>query len=108
MIVTVADFFEHRTLRNICSHSYYCSEMASESLVAAVEPFSLLTQDNIYTREKLVQDLAVRLATETSKIQDAYPCTPLQEGLFSLASKRTGDYVMQQSVEAIARNAEQH
>ncbi|KAI8716954.1 Nonribosomal peptide synthetase 30 [Fusarium sp. LHS14.1] len=97
--VTVADFFKHRTLRNICSHSYYCSEMAAESLSIAVEPFSLLTQDNVATREKLVQGLAAQLRTTTSRIQDAYPCTPLQEGLVSLASKRTGDYIMQQVLE---------
>ncbi|KAJ4326740.1 Nonribosomal peptide synthetase 30 [Fusarium piperis] len=93
--VTVADFFEHRTLRNICSNSYYCSEMAIESLSTTIDTFSLLTQDDI-AREKLVQDLAAQLATKASKIQDAYPCTPLQEGLISLASKRTGDYIMQQ------------
>lgn len=94
--VTVADFFEHRTLRKICSHSYYCSEMAAESLSAAVEPFSLLAQDNIETHERLVQGLAAQLGTTASRVQDAYPCTPLQEGLVSLASKRTGDYIMQQ------------
>ncbi|KAH7268863.1 hypothetical protein B0J15DRAFT_442051 [Fusarium solani] len=94
--VTVADFFEHRTLRSICSHSYCCSEMAAESLSTAVEPFSLLTQDSTDTRETFVQGLAAQLATTPSKIQDAYPCTPLQEGLVSLASKRTGDYIMQQ------------
>ncbi|KAL2679311.1 Nonribosomal peptide synthetase 30 [[Neocosmospora] mangrovei] len=66
--VTVADFFEHRTLRNICSHSYYCSEMAAESQSIAVEPFSLLAPDNIATREKLVQGLAAQLRTTTSRI----------------------------------------
>ncbi|RSL49592.1 hypothetical protein CEP54_012351 [Fusarium duplospermum] len=94
--VTVADFFEHRTLRNICRHSYYCSNMAANSLSTAVEPFSLLVQDSTETRQKLVQDLAAQLGTPAPKIQDAYPCTPLQEGLISLASKRTGDYIMQQ------------
>ncbi|KAJ4245898.1 Nonribosomal peptide synthetase 30 [Fusarium falciforme] len=94
--VTVADFFEHRTLRNICSRSYYCSEMAAESLSTAAEPFFLLAQNSTDTREMLVHGLAAQLGTTASRIQDAYPCTPLQEGLVSLASKRTGDYIMQQ------------
>ncbi|UPK92404.1 hypothetical protein LCI18_003339 [Fusarium solani-melongenae] len=94
--VTVADFFEHRTLRNVCSNAYYCSDMAAESLFTTVEPFSLLSLDDIESREKLVQGLASQLGTTTFRIQDAYPCTPLQEGLVSLASKRTGDYIMQQ------------
>ncbi|CCF41962.1 peptide synthetase [Colletotrichum higginsianum] len=32
---------------------------------------------------------------EASSVQDAYPCTALQEGLFTLTSKRPGDYIQQ-------------
>ncbi|CAI6099138.1 unnamed protein product [Clonostachys chloroleuca] len=28
-----------------------------------------------------------------SNIQDAFPCTPLQEGLLALTAKRSGDYI---------------
>ncbi|TLD06534.1 uncharacterized protein PgNI_08719 [Pyricularia grisea] len=32
-------------------------------------------------------------------ISDVYPCTPLQEGLMSLASKDKGDYIMEGTIE---------
>ncbi|KAF1937768.1 hypothetical protein EJ02DRAFT_299577, partial [Clathrospora elynae] len=36
---------------------------------------------------------------EAHLIEDIYPCSPLQEGLISLTSKRAGDYIMQSVLE---------
>lgn len=59
------------------------------------EPFTLLPTDTDLdaTRSELIS--ACGLSSNQS-IQDAYPCTPLQEGLMVLAMKQPGSYVMRQ------------
>lgn len=62
-----------------------------------IEPFSLLGADTI--AQNIHQDLTALLGIEPSIIEDAYPCTPLQEGLLSLTAKRSGDYVLRAILE---------
>ncbi|KAK1621890.1 hypothetical protein BDP81DRAFT_455844 [Colletotrichum phormii] len=55
-----------------------------------------------------IQDLADQLdqtysrgpcGVSATEIEDVYPCTPLQEGLFALTSKQPGDYTLQAVLE---------
>ncbi|KAI0554286.1 acetyl-CoA synthetase-like protein [Xylaria curta] len=63
-----------------------------------LSPFSLLggTEGSQTTRKVLA---GLCNLADASLIDDAYPCTPLQEGMISLATKRAGDYVLQAVLE---------
>ncbi|KAJ3544059.1 hypothetical protein NM208_g3252 [Fusarium decemcellulare] len=90
--VTVAEVFQHRTLRLVAEMSRYTS--ADES---PVKPFGLVGEETDAT--SLRHDISQSCLVDPEIIEDAYPCTPLQEGLISLASKRPGDYMMQAVLE---------
>ena len=89
---TVADIF--RTPILAAQATIRDNEEAMD--MGSIEPFSLLTADSVLA---LVQDLAALCDMDASHIEDAYPCTPLQEGLLSLTTKRAGEYTMQAVLE---------
>ena len=63
-----------------------------------IRPFTLLghnSSDILQFR----REFATQYGLDLSSIEDAYPCTPLQEGLLSLSLKNRGDYVMQSVLE---------
>ena len=68
-----------------------------------ITPFSLLGRT--IDVPALCSDIALSYgnAIDPFMIEDLYPCTPLQEGLLSLASKHAGDYI-QQSVLKLAHD----
>ncbi|KAI1749210.1 hypothetical protein F4782DRAFT_514383, partial [Xylaria castorea] len=92
--LAVADIF-----RNPVLSAQACIETsaAPEPNAEAVEPFSLLSRGK--APDDVRDELASICALDASSIEDAYPCTPLQEGLLSLTSKRAGDYTMQAVLE---------
>jgi amino acid adenylation domain-containing protein len=58
-----------------------------------IPPFSLMGNtpgilDNL-------SSVAGSLGVDAQSIEDAYPCSPLQEGLLALTTKRPGDYILQ-------------
>lgn len=87
--IEVADIFRHPTLQDLAGTS---SHILDEKRIH-IAPFSLLG-DGIEVASVL-DEVSSRYQLPQNKIQDAYPCTPLQEGLLSLASKRPGDYIEQ-------------
>lgn len=82
--ISVADVFRNPTITGLTSLQ------TSNQLItyANVEAFSLLNDST----ERL-KSIARALDINSSLIEDAYPCTPLQEGLLSLTSKVTTAYV---------------
>lgn len=56
-----------------------------------VEPFSLL-QSSLSAEEACLYASKI-CSVAPQKIQDIFPCTPLQEGLLALTAKRSGDYI---------------
>ena len=87
--ILVQDMFDHPELHALSSRA-----LRREGLEAkAVAPFALLDQNTDISA--LLDDVSSQCHVGTSEIQDIYPCSPLQEGLFALAVKRPGDYVMQ-------------
>ena len=56
-----------------------------------VEPFSLVS--NMGPITQLLADLAQQCGIQIEEIEDAYPATPLQEGLMLLSKKQVGAYV---------------
>lgn len=87
--MTVTDIFRHpclsdlaKTIRNSFGNEH-----------EAVLPFSLLSskRDALEWQAQVAQLCDV----SASLVEDAFPCTPLQEGLLALTLRRSGDYVAQ-------------
>ncbi|KFH45123.1 Nonribosomal peptide synthetase-like protein [Hapsidospora chrysogenum ATCC 11550] len=91
LVVTVADVFHYLTLQNVSAQAKDISTHSPE----AVLPFSLLEGEGGLKGQSFIQDVSVRYGLDPSSLKDAYPCTPLQEGLLSLSATSSGDYVMQ-------------
>lgn len=91
--MSVADIFRCPTIRLL-------SETAAASIDTGVEPvnaFSLLGRGSEI--KEILQEIRLTYGFDVSKIDDVYPCTPLQEGVISLSSKQRGDYVSQNAME---------
>ena len=80
--LTVSDIFEHPKLH----------DMATLAVISTTDddpaPFSLV-QGPIAV---IMGDGAAQCKIQTDQIEDMYPCTPLQEGLFAL-SQKAGAYI---------------
>lgn len=91
--LTVADIFRFPNLREMSNQVHDIASALSDKIPA----FSLL--DKSVDERVFVRNLAEELHVNPVDIQDAYPCTPLQEGLMSLSLQRPGDYLMQEALE---------
>ncbi|KAI3009361.1 hypothetical protein CBS147346_2252 [Aspergillus niger] len=63
-----------------------------ENHVEAISPYSLL---EIVWNEALLQEDVAQYQLDLNTVEDAYPCTPLQEGLLSLSLQNLGTYMTQ-------------
>ncbi|KAJ6781995.1 hypothetical protein PWT90_01282 [Aphanocladium album] len=54
-------------------------------------PFSLLPES--YNHDDLLQEVSEQCEIGKHSVEDVYPCTPLQEGLFALTMKQPSAYV---------------
>ncbi|KAJ2987577.1 hypothetical protein NUW58_g4428 [Xylaria curta] len=87
--LSVADIFRHPTLEALAQSR----KTMTNGHVETIQPFALLAGNQ--SSQDLRNEAALLCDTDASLIEDAYPCTSLQEGLISLTAKRQGDYVMQ-------------
>lgn len=90
LLVTVVDVFRHPKLHEVVEQSRL---QAVNSCSGTLLPFALLETD--IDAPTLTRDLLKQGQLDSITVEDAYPCTPLQQGLFSLSLKRPGDYVIQ-------------
>ncbi|CAH0027398.1 unnamed protein product [Clonostachys rhizophaga] len=91
--LSVADIFRTPRLAALCA----VGSGTLQTLQQTFSPFSLLEGFTDACRGRLARLCEV----EPESIQDAYPCTPLQEGLFALTLKSSGDYIMR-SIQQLA------
>ncbi|KAF4439343.1 destruxin synthetase [Fusarium austroafricanum] len=89
----VADIIRHPILHDLVDTSVH----ELDPVQTSIPPFALL-KDAVDVRSFL-DEVASRHDIDPAKVQDAYPCTPLQEGLISLASARPGACVEQSVLE---------
>lgn len=89
--LTVADIFRHPTLASLAKTRTAVVTDHTEHL----ESFALLSSTEASPAENIRQELSTIVGVDASQVDDAYPCTPLQEGLMSLTAKKQGNYVMQ-------------
>jgi amino acid adenylation domain-containing protein/non-ribosomal peptide synthase protein (TIGR01720 family) len=94
MQLSVADLFRHPKLVALASLNINSSDSTAEEEIAA---FSLLGADADVARFR--KEVAASCGADADLVEDVYPCSPLQEGLMSLTSKRSGDYIMQSVLE---------
>lgn len=91
--LTVADIFTNPTLSHMASKA----TQISESSVEDISPFSLLEKD--WDVESAKNEISTLCGVEAGILEDAYPCTPLQEALMALSAKVKEAYVAQRVVE---------
>ncbi|PHH81423.1 hypothetical protein CDD82_813 [Ophiocordyceps australis] len=87
--LSVTDILRHQTLHKIASHC--CKGMADEAVPFV--PFSLVGD------EFDAANIASHYRFDGAAIVDAYPCTPLQEGLMTLTLMRDASYMTQNVLE---------
>ncbi|KAK8130645.1 AMP-binding enzyme (aureobasidin A1 biosynthesis complex) [Apiospora kogelbergensis] len=82
--LTVADMFRHPKLEDLAEHA---APMLSDKTLEVL-PFSLMGAH--FDATSHVKQLSSKHGWEERSVQDIYPCTSLQEGLFS----QEGEYIM--------------
>ncbi|KAI7970324.1 hypothetical protein EIK77_000321, partial [Talaromyces pinophilus] len=93
--LTVADIFKHPQLSDLAR------EVASRGKIKVadkVAPFELwVNAAEMPAKERTAQleAMAAQCGVKVDQIDDIYPCTPLQEGIFAMTGQREGTYVMQ-------------
>jgi amino acid adenylation domain-containing protein/non-ribosomal peptide synthase protein (TIGR01720 family) len=102
LIITVALIFQHPRLADLAT---FLAEVDGVCpILDDIPPFSLLARNlghslSYSDRSLLGEQLSQICSVDATAILDAYPCTPLQEGLLALSSVQTGNYVLQSVLE---------
>ncbi|GLA63112.1 nonribosomal peptide synthase [Aspergillus tubingensis] len=86
--LTFSEVFQYPTLGNMEGRCRF--ERAKP--VESIPPYSLLGNG---WNEALLQDIVAYYQLDPDTVEDAYPCTPLQEGLLYLSLQSPGTYMMQ-------------
>lgn len=90
--LTVEDVFRHLTLVDI---SRVATDISSRR-EAELTPFSLLK--GLEATEAICSSAITQCDVSRDMVEDIYPCTPLQEGLFALSTKNSGAYISRRSI----------
>lgn len=90
--LSVADIFRYPTI-NVLARS--TSQILNDAIDDEIQPFSLLCSG---LEIESIKSIAVDCGVDLAQIQDAYPCTALQEGLLSLTSKSTGEAYISRTI----------
>jgi amino acid adenylation domain-containing protein/non-ribosomal peptide synthase protein (TIGR01720 family) len=90
MALTVLDVFGKPILADMARA---CGGLeVAAAPVPELEPFDLVQRPPLEL-DALVQEVSTQCNVSSARIQNIYPCSPLQEGLVTLASKQAGAYV---------------
>ena len=91
--LAMADIFSYPRLKDLAHNALRAITGPPSNIL----PFSLLG-DGVDTTA-LLNNVTRQYGIEESVVEDAYPCTALQEGLFSMSLKQPGAFVMQAVLE---------
>lgn len=86
-VLSVANIFRHPELSAMAE----CLELSGAGELVTYSPFSLSPSGS--TQTKFLADLAKQCSIPSDAIQDVYPATPLQEGVFMMSTTHKGAYV---------------
>lgn len=87
--LSVGDIFKEPVL---CDLAKVVEEAETSTLEQDIEPFALIATDE-HERKEVQSKIANLCRVEAAQVQDAFPCTPLQEGLLALTARRSGDWI---------------
>ncbi|KAL3420393.1 non-ribosomal peptide synthetase protein [Phlyctema vagabunda] len=90
LCLSVADILQHQRLSEMAQ----VARPAGIRVQEPIHPFSLLVSP-----EDVFQTAKKQFGVKGVSIQDAYPCTPLQQGLFALSMSQPGAYVARTIIE---------
>nr|POE50100.1 nonribosomal peptide synthetase dtxs1 [Quercus suber] len=88
MLVTVKSVFDDPRLSKVAAQAM---EIEGDGRPHDIEPFSLLSNGVAHSVQTQLREQCMLSGNQT--IEDAYPCTSLQEGLMALAVKQPGSYM---------------
>ncbi|KAL6812971.1 hypothetical protein GGI42DRAFT_313353 [Trichoderma sp. SZMC 28013] len=89
ILFTVSDVFEDPRLFKLATKAHLLAEDTEDT---PIQPFSLLERD--YEDIATCDSTKILLGlSDENEIEDAYPCSRLQEGLMALAVKQPGSYI---------------
>ncbi|KAM3508552.1 hypothetical protein MY10362_001139 [Beauveria mimosiformis] len=97
--LTVAEILKKPRLGDLAA-GLMMSKSSSGQQYETVKPFSLLQPGGLGP-EEMCSYAAKICSVAPDKIEDVFPCTPLQEGLLALTAKRSGDYVATETFELL-------
>ncbi|KAJ6789157.1 hypothetical protein PWT90_06033 [Aphanocladium album] len=87
--LTITDVFRKPTLEAM---SQCVVKGRTDATKTPLAQFSLLSAS--FQADRHIHQIATGCGLSPVQIEDIYPCSPLQEGLFALTSKRQGDFVL--------------
>ncbi|KAE8392552.1 hypothetical protein BDV23DRAFT_54358 [Aspergillus alliaceus] len=90
LLLTVADIFRYPDLSEMAKHVELAKVDYHENFY---EPFAMLHR--VTDAMELLEVAAGHCSIARSDIQDLYPCTPLQEGVFMMSTTHAGAYIAQ-------------
>jgi amino acid adenylation domain-containing protein/non-ribosomal peptide synthase protein (TIGR01720 family) len=90
--LSVADIFRNPKLVTMAQSILERELVSIAASTSPILPFSLL-------RDTPRDTILAGCNLDAALIEDIYPCTPLQQGLFALTTKRQGDYMLQSVLE---------
>lgn len=101
--LTVADVFRHPVLRDMAVAANKVSPKENQETAARVQPFGLLEAG--WSADEARTEASRLCGVEVVKVEDVYPCTPLQEALMALSAKIKEAYVAQRVLKLESRDA---
>ncbi|GKZ51628.1 nonribosomal peptide synthase, partial [Aspergillus brasiliensis] len=87
--LAVSDLFRMPRLYQM-AELWESSESDMQSQDAIIAPFSLLQPDTV---DDAIEDAARQCNVEASDVEDIYLCSPLQEGLMAVSTRKQGSYI---------------
>lgn len=93
--LTVTDIFSNTTFSDMATKAVEITETSEED--REIAPFTLLDQD--WDAQNARTEAAALCGIDEDRVEDVYPCTPLQEALMALSAKVKEAYVAQRVVE---------
>ena len=92
--LTVASIFRNAVFSEMCASAQISDKLAVDSnTLPAPRPFELLPAN--IPADRVISEVSHLCNAEQQEVVDVYPCTPMQEGLIALSSKKPGAYVAQ-------------
>ena len=90
LLIATVDVFQTPCLKDLAQSTI----LPDDSQVEVITPFSLL-QSDIDLNDARVEATTRCMLKSTDYVEDIMPCTPLQEGLMAMTSRKPGNYIFQ-------------